>query len=136
MALTIQPFEQVLAEFITGKYMTSGQDATTTAGQAAIVQRANTALEVVAAFNSINQGNVSGLQSLQAVLSSTTTDPAMALVIQNLFTIGGSMLALNTNIVNGLPLIGATANQIASNIGAGITAAANAEIAKYSPAKT
>jgi hypothetical protein len=128
MSLTVAPFEQVAAEALTGLIITGGQN-----GNAAnIVKRATTALAIVAAFNAINSGNAAaGIAAIQAALSNANMDPGVNLALQGLFSIGSQMLALNANIAAGLPLVGTTIEAVVTNISAGVTAAANAEIAKY-----
>ncbi len=126
--MSITPFEQLIAEGLTGLIITGGQG-----GNAAnIVKRANTALEVVSAFNAINTGNAAqGVGLLQAAMSNADLDPGVNLAVQGLIGLGVQALSLNSNLAAGIPLIGTTAEAITANVLAGITAAANAEIAKY-----
>jgi len=127
MSLNIVPFEQAAAEMITGLLITGGQN-----GNAeSIVKRANTALAVAGAFAAINSGDANGIAALQAALGNANLDPGVNLGLQSLLAIGTQQLATLATANKGLPLIGATATAIAGNILSGITAAANAEIAKY-----
>lgn len=127
MNLNIVPFEQAAAEMITGLLITGGQN-----GNAeTIVKRANTALAVAGAFTAINSGDPSGITALQSALANSNLDPGVNLGLQSLLAIGTQQLATLGTANKGLPLIGATATAVATNILAGIEAAAQAEIAKY-----
>jgi hypothetical protein len=132
MSLNIVPFEQAAAEMITGLLITGGQKG----NAGSIVKRANTALAVADAFTAINSGDPTGVVALQSALGNSNLDPGVNLGLQSLLAIGTQQLAGLSGLNKGLPLIGATATAIAANILTGITAAANAEIAKYAAAVT
>lgn len=127
MSLNIVPFEQGLAEMITGLLITGGQN-----GNAqSITKRANTALAVARAFTEINNGDPAGIALLQGALSNADLDPGVNLGLQSLLAIATQQLGTLAATNKGLPLIGATATAIATNVLAGITAAAQAELAKF-----
>lgn len=129
--MNIVPFEQAAAEAITGLIVTGGQK-----GDAAkIVKRAQTALAVATAVTGLASGDPApAIAALQAVLSNANMDPGVALAVQGLFSIGQQQLQLSATLGKLIPLAGATAEAVATNVAAGITAAANAEIAKYGSA--
>jgi hypothetical protein len=128
MSLSVVPFEQAAAEALTGLAITGGQ-----AGNAAsIVKRANTALAVAQAVQQLAAGNAApAIAAIQTILANSSMDPGVALAVQGLFAIGQQQLQLVQSFGNLIPLAGATAEAVANNVAAGITAAANAEIAKY-----
>lgn len=128
MSLTIKPFEQLAAEAITGLIITGGQKGNATN----IVKRATTALAVSTAFTDIASGNAAaGVAALQAAVSNSSLDPGVGLAVQGLFGIAAQQLSLASTLNNALPIFGASAEAVATNVAAGVTAAANAEIAKY-----
>lgn len=129
MNLSIVPFEQLIAEGLTGAIISGGQG-----GDAAkITKRANTALAVIAGLNQINGGDAAGgVQALSAAISSADLDPGVSLAVQGLFTIAAKQAQLLAS-VGGTTLIGGVAEQIYANVASGVSAAANAELAKYQP---
>jgi hypothetical protein len=127
MNLALQPIETLLATGFAGAIISWGQKG----NGPAIVKRANTALAVVAAGNALLAGNsAQGVQLFSSALQSSDLDPGVATAIQGLFSIGAQQLGLIAT-VNGVTAAGQLAETVATNIAAGITAAANAEIAKY-----
>ena len=126
MALT--PFEQAAAEAATGLIITGGQKGNATA----IVKRAQTALAVGTALQGLAAGNSApAISALQAVLQSASFDPGVALAVQGLVTLGQQQLALVNQLGSLIPLAGLTAEAVATNIAAGVIAAANAELKRY-----
>lgn len=125
---TITPFEQFIAEALTGLIITGGQK-----GDAvAITKRATTALNVATAITSIASGDAAtGIAALQQAATNANLDPGVNLAVQGAFSFVVQTSALNGVLLNGLPIIGATTEAIAVNFAKGVTAAANAELAKY-----
>lgn len=131
MSITIVPFEQANAEFLTGIYCTVGAK-----GDAAtITKRAQTALAVANALSDLATGNIAAASAtILASVQSANLDPAMALALSNalqvLFVQWQALQAVNALV----PLLSASADALISNFAAGVTAAANAELAKYNAA--
>jgi hypothetical protein len=128
--MNIVPFEQAAAEAITGLIVSAGQG-----GNAAnITKRANTALAVAAAMTQLATGNAApAIAAIQGILANSSMDPGVALAVQGLFQIGQQQLTLSASLGNLIPLVATTAEAVITNVAAGVTAAANAEIAKYAP---
>ncbi len=121
-------FEQLGATLLTGLIISGGQKG----DPVKIVKRANTALAVATAVTALGDGDAAGgVAALQGILSDTNLDPGVALAVHGLFGIGAQQLALLSSLNKALPFFGASAEAVAMNIAAGITQAANAEIAKY-----
>lgn len=127
MSLTLQPIETLLTTGLAGAIISWGQKG----NGPAIVKRANTALAIVASGNALIAGNATlGVQLLGSALNASDLDPAVATAIQGLFAIGAQQLGLLATL-QGATVTGEFAETVATNIAAGITAAANAELAKY-----
>jgi len=115
-----------LIDFITGKIIESG-----TAGDGTkMAARAKELIAVNAALLEINQGDTTGIASLQAALNTSSLTPGEALAIQALFaTIGNQVTLLNS--VAGGTIIGQAATAIATDILNAGTACAQAYVTKY-----
>lgn len=128
MSLTIKPFEQLIAEALTGEIITGGQKG----NAAAIVKRANTALAIAQGVAAISAGNAGpGVASIGAALASSQLDAGVALAINGLIAIAGQQVELFATINAALPMLGTVATSVIANVTAGIISAATAELAKY-----
>jgi hypothetical protein len=107
---TITPFEQFIAEALTGLIITGGQK-----GDAvAITKRATTALNVATAITSIASGDAAtGIAALQQAATNANLDPGVNLAVQGAFSFVVQTSALNGVLLNGLPIVGATTEAIA-----------------------
>lgn len=131
--INIVPIEQFSAELFAGLIIPQGQG-----GDAAkITARANTALGVAAVLSDLAAGNAdAGLSAFTALLQNPNMDPAVAGAIQNLVQLGFAQIQLAQNVNSLIPLLGAQPAAVLGNIARGVTAAANAEIAKYAATKS
>lgn len=128
MSLTIQPFEQVVAETLTTWAIVGGQKG----NAAAITARANAALAVASTIGSLASGNVTAAATaLQAAVTTAGLEPGFALALQSLLGIVSAQAQAIQTAASAIPLAGEVLSAIDNNIVAGMTAAANAELAKY-----
>lgn len=129
--MNIVPIEQATATLLAGIIIPEGQG-----GNAVnIVKRANSALAAAAAINSVSSGDAAGgLAAITTALNNSNLDPAVVLALQNLLVLGLQQVSLAKSIASVIPILGVTATAVLGNLAAGITAAANAEIAKYGTA--
>jgi hypothetical protein len=130
MTLSITPFEQLIAEAITGAIITGGQN-----GDAVkITARANAALSGIAGAEQILQGNAAqGVALLLSAAKTANLDPGVTLAIQGALALVVQQATLVNSVTVGT-LAGQVAVAVVNNVIAGATAAANAEIARYAPA--
>ncbi len=129
MSLTATLLIAPLIDILTGKVIEAG-----TGGDAAkIVARAKELIAINAALAEINSGNGLGLAELQAALTTTALAPGESLALQSLFGSVANQISLLTNIA-GSTLVGQGATLVLDNVLATATAAAQAYVAKYSPA--
>ena len=125
MSINFVPVEQIIPALVTGQVIKSG-----TTDPVLINKRAQTALSVAAIFTDLAAGNASqALTDFSAVLTNPSLDPVVAFELQKLLAFGLQQLSVANMIGNATPLLGMTANAIVSNIAAGVTTAANMEIA-------
>ena len=121
-------FEVGAVEMLAGLLISSGQG-----GDAVKINaRAQTALALAKLLSDTESGN--GAQASADVLALVNTgnlDPGVALALTNYLAIGGGLLSQQANILKLLPLLGTANDVLVQNLIQGITAAANAEIAKY-----
>jgi len=134
MSLTIVPIEEFSAQLLAGLIIPEGQGGVA----AKITARAETALAVATVLNDIVSGNAEGgLAAFTALLNDPNMDPAVAGALQNLVQLGFSQAQIASNVQKLIPLFGANAIAVLTNIAKGVTTAANLEIAKYgAPATT
>lgn len=130
MSLLIQPFEKTAAMLFAGLIISAGQKG----DSVAILKRANTALAVSQGLSALAQGNATpGIAALESVLADQNLDPAVSASLTQAINLIIQQVSFVSLINSAIPLVGATAEIIAQNIADGVTAAANAEIAKYGP---
>lgn len=122
MNLALKPVGQLIVEGATLAGIDIGaKDATDK------YNRAQVALHVAAAFQAVSQGDlVGGLAQAQTAIFANVTDPGQVALIQGLLTLGNAQLQVATQAASVVPLLGATAQGVASNIAAGISAVASA----------
>ena len=130
MNLAIKPFETVAAEALTGFIIALGQK-----GDAAkIIARANAALLVVGAGNQFLAGNpTGGIAALGSAVKLENVDPGVALALQTALSLVAQQGAVLASLASAIPGVGSISEGILQNVLAGAEAAANAEIAHYSP---
>jgi hypothetical protein len=120
--------EQGAVEALAGLLISAGQDG----DGAKINARAQTALAIAKLLSDTEAGN--GAQASVDVLALVQTgniDPGVALALTNYLALGAGLLSAQANILKLLPLLGTANDVLVQNLINGITAAANAEIAKY-----
>jgi hypothetical protein len=130
MAITLKSVGQLLAEGATLAAIDIG--ASNAADKYA---RAQVALQVAAAFTSIAAGDLAGaLATAQAALLAKVTDPGQVALIQGLFTIGNAQIQVVSQATTVIPLLSATAQGVAAEVAAGITAIASTYVTPQGPA--
>ena len=121
MSITLVPVEQALAAWAVDRIIMRGSPT-----PAVILTRANTALEVAATITDLQNGNAAqAQQDFNTVIADPTMDPVIAFELQALEAAAIQQLAVANQIGNLVPIWGATAQAIATNLVAGITTAAN-----------
>lgn len=130
MNFQLQPLETLAATGITGLLISIGAKG----NAATLVKRANAYLAVAAAVGAAQTGDVNSLiATLTTVISTSNLDPAEGLALTGLLTAIVNQLAMG-KAVAGTTLLGAQLTAFLNNIATGITAGAQAEIAKYGSA--
>lgn len=131
MPLIIDSAEVAAATILAGLIIAEGQSG----DGPAILKRAQTALAVGESVAGLAEGNASaGIAALSAALANSDLDPAVILGLQSLVALGLQQAQIVVQLKGAVPLFGAQATEVLENVSAGIIAAANADIAKYTPA--
>lgn len=128
--LKLIPAEQLAAQIIAGEIIAS------TAGDdpAKRVADAGIALEWATGVQQLADGDpTAALSALNAQLTKSSLDPAVLNGLQGMLQFGLQQGAIAAQVTSFNPLFGAVPKAIATNIAAGVTAAANIEISTYTP---
>lgn len=121
MSITLKSVGQLLVEGATVAAIDIGASSA-----AQKYARAQVALQAAAVFASISSGDLAGgLATAQAALLAKVTDPGQVALLQGLFTIGNAQITVASQAASVVPLLNATAQGVASEIAAGITAIAS-----------
>lgn len=127
MSITIQAPAQALATAITTFAITFNQKG----NAAAIVGRANAALIVGQALASGNLATVAA--AVQTAVNIQGLEPGYALALQSLGNLLITEMQALLAIQQATPLVSELTQAVESDVSAGMIAAANAEIAKWTP---
>jgi hypothetical protein len=88
--------------------------------------KAQVALQVAAAFTSVSTGDLAGgLAEAQSAIFVKVTDPGQVALLQGLFAIGNAQITVASQAASIIPLLNATAQGVAAEVAAGITAVAS-----------
>lgn len=121
MSITLKTGGQLLVELATASGIAFG--AKTAAQKYA---RAQVALQVAAGFQAASTGDLAGgLAEAQSAILSKVTDPGLAAFATDLFAIGNGQLTVLAQAETALPLLAETAEGVAANVAAGMTAIAS-----------
>lgn len=123
--MSFTPFESQVATALTVAAIDIGaKDAATKTA------RAEVALAVSKAFAQAAIGDIQGAAAALIALVKTTTDPGLALVVQNVTNIFGQFLGTEAAVLAASPVIGGVVDSVLSNVASGMAAAATSYGAK------
>lgn len=127
MSVNFVPIEQIIPALVTGQAISSG-----TTDPVVINKRAQTALAVAKTFTDIAAGNAAAAQAdFSAIITDPNMDPVVAFELQQALALALQQLSVANSLGNLVPIFGATALAIVTNVAAGITTGANLEIVAH-----
>jgi len=127
--MNLVPVEQALAAIITDRIIVRGS-----ATPAQILVRSATALAYAGTLADIVAGNgAKAVQDLNGVLADPSMDPVLASELQALAGAAIQQVTIASSVSNLVPIFGAGVQAVLTNLGAGITSAANTLIAANQP---